>query len=42
MKRFVSIATLLMVAPLAAFAQSVASLVDGRPGRIEFASMTPS
>jgi dienelactone hydrolase len=42
MKRFVSIAALLIAAPLAAVAQSVASLADGRTGRIEFASMTPS
>ena len=42
MKRFVSIAVLLTAAPLAAFAQGVASLADGRSGRIEFASITPS
>ncbi len=41
MKRFVSIAALLIAAPLAAVAQSVASLADGRTGRIEFTSMTP-
>ena len=42
MKRLVSIAALLTIVPLTVFAQSVASLADGRTGRIEFASMTPS
>lgn len=32
----------LLVAPSALFAQPVTSLADGRSGRIEFASMTPS
>ena len=42
MKPFVLIAALLMAASPTAFAQSITSLADGRTGRIEFASMTPS
>jgi dienelactone hydrolase len=40
--RFVVLTIALIMAPSLLFAQPVASLADGRTGRIEFASLTPS
>lgn len=38
----VAVAAFLLAAPLAAFAQVVSTLADGRTGRIEYASVTPT
>lgn len=40
--KYVALLVALLMAPSLAFAQTVASLADGRSGRIEFPSMTPS
>jgi dienelactone hydrolase len=40
--RYIVLIVALIMAPSLLFAQPVASLADGRTGRIEFASMTPS
>jgi dienelactone hydrolase len=42
MKCVVAVAALLMAAPLSGFAQAASSLAEGRTGRIEYASVTPS
>ena len=39
---YVVLTTALIMAPSLLFAQAVTSLADGRTGRIEFASLTPS